>query len=203
MARRLGSSGRTWVTHEDLVSWGGMGLLEAARRFEPDRGVPFVHFARPRVRGAMVDGLRETNETPQRLWRARSSGAEEPGAAAVLNHHAERLAGARSTGWLAEAGADEDGGPVAVTREPDPETAASGRQLAQVVETALRTLPGQEADLIRLHVLADQPLAEVASSLGMSVPRANQLRARALRRLAPRLRGLSQPDAGLDLANAG
>lgn len=201
MARRLGPNARSWVSHEELVSWGGMGLLEAARRFEPDRGVPFAHFARPRVRGAMVDGLRESNETPQRLWRARSAAEGEPSSAAVLSHHAERLAGARSTGWLAEAGSGEDGDPVALAREPDPETAASGRQLAQVIAAALEALPLQEARLIRLHVLADEPLAEVAGSLGVSVPRASQLRARALRRLEPRLRGLSQPDA--DLPSAG
>ena len=77
---------------------------------------------------------------------------------------------------------------------------SSDRQLAGVVEAALETLPANEATLIRQHVLEDEPLAEVAGHLGLSVPRANQLRARAFRRLAPRLRGLSQPSVGMDMS---
>ena len=89
--------------------------------------------------------------------------------------------------------------PVALAREPNPESMASEHQLADVVETALEALPHNEAELIRQHVLEDQPIADVAKLLGLSIPRANQLRARAFRRLAPLLRGLSQPDVGLDL----
>lgn len=199
MGRRLGPHLRNSVSHEELVSWGSFGLLEAARRFDPERGIPFEHYARHRVRGAMFDGLRESHETPPRLWRARVSQADAPGATHVLEMHAERVEGARSEGWLSESGSDEWGDPVALAREPNPESMVSDRQLADVIEAALEALPHNEAELIRQHVLEDQPLADVANALGLSIPRANQLRARALRRLAPRLRGLSQPDVGLDL----
>ncbi len=191
-ARRMERRIAGWVSREELVSWGGMGLLEAAQRFRPDFGVPFTQYARYRVRGAMLDGLREVNGVPQGLWRARSR--EDEAASATLDAHAERVAGARTSGWLAETGSDEWGQPIAVDREPDPEAMASDRQLAGVVEEALDALPEAEATVIRRHVLADEPLAEVALELGVSNPRAHQIRARALRRLAPRLRGLAHPE---------
>ncbi len=187
-----------WVSRDELVSWGGMGLFEAARRFRPERGVPFVQYARHRVRGAMLDGMRETSGGSQSLWRARRQ--ESEASTAALTAHAERLAGARTSGWLAETGSDEWGEPIALTNEPDPEARASGRELEGAVEEAVRALPDAEATLIRRHVLADAPLAEVAVELGVSQPRAHQIRARALRRLAPRLRGLSTPEAGVNLA---
>src|SRR5262245_17644591 len=40
---------------DDLMSYGQGGLLEAARRFDPARGVPFRAFANFRIRGAMLD----------------------------------------------------------------------------------------------------------------------------------------------------
>ncbi len=57
-----------WVAHqqcdrrvpvEDLAAYGLLGLVEAAERFDPTRGVKFTTFAYPRVRGAILDGLAE------------------------------------------------------------------------------------------------------------------------------------------------
>jgi RNA polymerase sigma factor (sigma-70 family) len=43
---------------EDLVQAGTLGLMDAARRFDPSRDVEFPAFARPRIRGAALDYLR-------------------------------------------------------------------------------------------------------------------------------------------------
>src|SRR4029078_7285804 len=50
----------------ELEAWGREGLLDAARRFEPDRGVSFRTFAYYRVRGAMLDGLRKMGNWSRR-----------------------------------------------------------------------------------------------------------------------------------------
>ncbi|NJL18613.1 MAG: hypothetical protein HC938_17105, partial [Nitrospira sp.] len=42
----------------DYVQNASIGLLEAISRFEPERGIPFAAFALPRVRGAVLNGLR-------------------------------------------------------------------------------------------------------------------------------------------------
>src|SRR4029079_14716231 len=58
MARDIGGRplGRG-IDLDDLVGYGTVGLVEAATRFE-ERGVPFSAFARPRIYGAIVDGIR-------------------------------------------------------------------------------------------------------------------------------------------------
>lgn len=42
---------------DELVGIGYLGVVEAAERFDPSRGVPFEPYARIRVRGALLDGL--------------------------------------------------------------------------------------------------------------------------------------------------
>lgn len=52
---------RVWaypVDCDDFVQNAHIGLLEAMRRFDPARGIPFQAFATPRVRGAVFNGLR-------------------------------------------------------------------------------------------------------------------------------------------------
>lgn len=58
------------VDVDDLEQWGLIGLMEAARRFDPDRDVRFTTFAGRRIHGAMVDGIRSMDWAP-RLSRNR------------------------------------------------------------------------------------------------------------------------------------
>jgi RNA polymerase sigma factor (sigma-70 family) len=46
------------VPLDDLVAYGAHGLLQAAERFDSSKGVPFEAFARHRIRGAVIDGIR-------------------------------------------------------------------------------------------------------------------------------------------------
>ena len=43
---------------DELVQVGMLGLIEAARGYDPRRGIPFEHFALSRVRGSMLDEVR-------------------------------------------------------------------------------------------------------------------------------------------------
>ncbi|NNE65779.1 MAG: sigma-70 family RNA polymerase sigma factor [Pyrinomonadaceae bacterium] len=47
------------VDFEELVSYGMIGLMEAADRFDPTRGISFTTFSYYRIRGAVFDGLRQ------------------------------------------------------------------------------------------------------------------------------------------------
>src|SRR5690349_12995998 len=49
----------------ELSSAGTMGLVEAAHRYEADRGVPFRHFAGHRIRGAILDFVRKMDWAPR------------------------------------------------------------------------------------------------------------------------------------------
>jgi len=74
VARRIVSAP---ITLDDLRSFGREGLLQAARSFDAARGVPFRRWANMRIRGAMIDGVRQWGQLPRRVYhelRAMSAG---------------------------------------------------------------------------------------------------------------------------------
>src|SRR6266849_6276269 len=50
---------------DDLINYGLLGLINAIDRFDPSRGVRFEAFAKPRIRGAVIDQLRVLNWLPR------------------------------------------------------------------------------------------------------------------------------------------
>ena len=64
------------VDFEELVSYGMIGLMEAADRYDPRRGIAFTTFSYYRIRGAIFDGLREMGilmRSPQGKWVQREA----------------------------------------------------------------------------------------------------------------------------------
>ncbi|WP_230369308.1 sigma-70 family RNA polymerase sigma factor [Paludibacterium denitrificans] len=57
------------VELNDLIQVGVIGLIDAARQFDPSRGVQFETFASQRVRGAMLDELRREDWLPRQARR--------------------------------------------------------------------------------------------------------------------------------------
>jgi RNA polymerase sigma factor for flagellar operon FliA len=57
------------VEAEDLIQNGMMGLLDAINRFEDGMGAQFETYAVQRIRGAMLDGLREADWAPRSTRR--------------------------------------------------------------------------------------------------------------------------------------
>jgi len=53
------------VDRDELARAGALGLVEAARRFDPTRGVPFQSFAAQRIRGAILDAVRAADWAPR------------------------------------------------------------------------------------------------------------------------------------------
>ncbi|MCZ7535749.1 MAG: hypothetical protein M5T61_07340 [Acidimicrobiia bacterium] len=60
------------VSRNDLISAGMLGLAQAARSFDPSRGIAFDRFASTRIRGALLDELRGL-DWASRSVRARSA----------------------------------------------------------------------------------------------------------------------------------
>ena len=73
------------VEREELIRAGMLGLVEAAGRYEPDRGVSFPSFASQRIRGAMLDQMRAVDWAPRSLRaKAREVEATEQNLASRL-----------------------------------------------------------------------------------------------------------------------
>src|SRR5947209_3953238 len=61
IARKFQNRLPSSVDFDDLVGAGNLGLVEAARRFDPAKGASFGAFAKHRIRGAITDSLRQTD----------------------------------------------------------------------------------------------------------------------------------------------
>src|SRR5215213_5952 len=64
------------VDNDELVRAASLGLVEAAHRWDPSRGVPFEAFALRRMRGAVLDALRAADWAPRSV-RALSRRVDE------------------------------------------------------------------------------------------------------------------------------
>jgi len=53
------------VDRDELARAGALGLVEAARRYDAGRGVPFERFAAQRIRGAILDAVRAADWAPR------------------------------------------------------------------------------------------------------------------------------------------
>lgn len=210
VARQVARSVGAAVELDDLLGFGREGLLDAARRFDPERGVPFRSYANYRVRGAVLDGVRTMSRLPRRAHeringlRAAtrvSEGALEdtaapppPGSTAAdaeraLSEHLAGMATAMAVGLVAPASRDERGDLTTVSTDDSPEEATARAELLAVVRTAIDGLPPQEAELVRRHYLEGERFDHVAKDLGLSKSWASRLHTRAIGRLGKRLRG--------------
>mgnify|MGYP000946942332 FL=1 len=83
VAGRLAAGLPRTVDTGDLVSAGVFGLMNAIDRFDPSQGAKFETYAIPRIRGAILDGLRALDWVPRSV-RSRSRSVQD--AIAVLEH---------------------------------------------------------------------------------------------------------------------
>lgn len=194
---------------EDLVGYGQTGLLEAARRFDPSRGVPFRAYASIRIRGSIIDGVRALSPLPrsvferlrglqamQRISEATTEDAYAAGSDTItpeqaddlIGEHLSNMATAMAIGMMARPVRGEDGEAIGVSRYESPEEATCNAELRDIVMGAIAQLPDNEAQLVRRHYIDGESFEQVAEELGLSKSWASRLHARAISRLSKRLR---------------
>lgn len=194
VGRRLAA--RVGFAHlaDELWSVGALGLLEAARRFEPARGVRFETFAEHRIRGAMLDELRKMDHLPRRL-RADTERVEkgravlgrqlgrEPTSEELAKHlglQVDELAELEQlrqpllplVGALSVAAPDE-GADVKVDRG----------LLVQRLTRAIEQLSERLQTLLSLYYVEELTFKEIAGLLQVSEARVCQLHGEAVKRL--------------------
>jgi RNA polymerase sigma factor for flagellar operon FliA len=211
VAKQVARSMGAIVELDDLRSFGREGLLEAARKFDPERGVPFRAYANFRVRGAIIDGVRSLAQLPRRAYerlnglsaalKVSEGEADDvftaPGsttraqADVALGDHLAAMATAIAVGLIATTGVGESGEKVQVSAADNPEDAVGRAELLVAIKSAIDELPEEEAVLVRRHYLDGERFDHVAQSLGLSKSWASRLHTRAMQRLAKRFRNSS------------
>ena len=152
---------------EDLVAWGIVGLVQAARRYRGDRGTSFGAYAAQRVRGQILDALRERDpltRSARRAFRAAQRTGEDRG-------------GATNPPYV-EVSLDRIGDVAEVHRAPEHRD-----ERWPLVASALRHLTPLERRVLVLSYGRGLTLREIGSEVGLSESGVCRLRARALARV--------------------
>jgi RNA polymerase sigma factor for flagellar operon FliA len=197
VARRLAAAPATF---DDLRSFGREGLLQAARTFDASRGVPFRRWANMRIRGAMIDGVRQWGQLPRRVYRElramemaddvqEALGEENATIPATTAEAADKRLASYLAG-IATAiavGSMESHDGIADGRDPSPEELAAKAELVERVRAIVLRLPDAERTLIERHYFAEETLDQAAASLGLSKSWGSRLHARAIERIAREL----------------
>lgn len=211
LASRLARRVPSQVEVSELVSAGVLGLVDAARRFEPSLGVPFDAFARRRVHGAMLDSLRGLDWAPRSVRRMRR---DLDGAISKLRSGTQRepteqeiakelnldetgyqklldQVRALDVGAVRQASTRGAGALVlelAIDPDESPYERIERAELRRHLATAIAGLSERERRVLSLYYEHDLTLAEIGVVIGVGESRVSQIRTQATARLRTRLR---------------
>lgn len=204
IARRIARRCPAWMSRADLEGAALVGLTEAAARYEPARGEPFLGFAIRRIRGAVLDELRRGDLLPRRvrqlarrvdevigaLQAERGGTPDDAVVAAALGVSVDRYH--RELRPLAAVRVDPLADlerTISGSSDPSPASLAERNQLRAVVRRGLAQLDPRDAAVLWMLHGQGLPCAEVARCLRVSSSRVCQLNGRALDRLRSMIEG--------------
>lgn len=196
------------VDREELATAGALGLVEAARRYDPERGVPFDRFAAQRIRGAILDAVRAADWAPrsvrnlarrlesieQRLASnlGRMPSAEETAQALGVSHdELRRLQDKMFRSVVLALEYDVNDGEEDLTlvevltdeASLEPCEELENRELHSYLRDAVHLLPERHRIVVVGYFLEGRKSQDLASFLGVTESRISQLRSEALEML--------------------
>ena len=178
---------------DELIQVGMIGLLEAARAYNPTKGIEFESFALSRVRGAILDEVRQLSYLPRSAVafnksenQATNALASELGRAPTQSELADhmgddldlfqkRRGNAKRFETLSmEVMTDEVLG-IADERMRQPDAIVEHQQFMGAVADAIAELPERDQLLMSLYYVEELNLKEIGEILGVTESRISQL----------------------------
>jgi RNA polymerase sigma factor for flagellar operon FliA len=193
------------VEQSDLLSDGVIGLMDAIEKFQPERGLQFQTYAVPRIRGAIIDGLRASDWVPRsvrdkirEIERAQVTLENRFGRTATDEEIATEMgisvqelrkiygkASYTSLASLDELGGVEDLAPMSADVLEDDDTRAALLQ-------AVKDLAERDRIIVALYYFEGLTLSEIGQVLGVTESRVSQLHTRAALALRAKLTAAAQ-----------
>lgn len=202
------------VEFDDLVGFGQFGLLDAINKFDPDKNVKFKTYAVTRIRGAILDELRQLDWVPRsvrqksreiedtivrvesKLGRTASDEeiAEEMGiSVSELQQTVLKVSGTSvlSLNDVWYSGDDSDrvsiGDSIESPSSLNPDVIVEREEVRRVIIEAINELPEKEKMVLVLYYHEDLTFKEIGQVLDVSESRISQLHAKANLRLRAKL----------------
>lgn len=202
------------LDREDLMSAAIVGLITAAERFDPNRGVQFKTFVEQRIRGTIMDELRsqdwltrslrdkykklerEFSILEQKLGRNPSSEEVAQAMEMDLESYFRLLEEVHflSVVSLDDAWEDEDGSPFGLLDVIEdkaiqsPQNQLMDRQMVEILAESIDSLPEKERIVVTLYYYEEMNLKEIGAVLSLTESRICQLHSQAIVRLRSRLK---------------
>jgi len=216
LVNRIASQLPPHLDREDLMSAAIIGLITAAERFDPARGVQFKTFVEQRIRGTIMDELRaqdwltrSVRDKYKRLEREFAVLEQKLG----RNPTSEEVAEAMEMGLeeyfrlleevhflsvvsLDDSWEDEDGSPFGLLdvledkRAENPQQQMLNREMVSQMADAIEALPERERIVITLYYFEDLNLKEIGGVLGLTESRICQIHSQAVLRLRSKIRNM-------------
>lgn len=204
------------VQVDDLIQSGMIGLIEAARKYDPSKGASFETYAGIRIRGAMLDEIRKGDWAPRSVHRnsrriaeairfvegqtGRDAQDHEVAKALEMTldeyyHHLQDGAGSRLFSFedlLTQQGEREN---EFMGAETSPLETLHGDKFRQQLASAIAKLPEREQLVLALYYDEELNLKEIGAVLDVSESRVSQIHSQAAYRLRARLSEWSEVQA--------
>jgi len=202
------------VEVDDLIQAGLIGLNDALSRYEANQGAQFETFASQRIRGAMLDELREGDwmsrssrksqkEIEQALRRVEQKLGRSPLESEIaaeldmsLEEYQSLLGKVRGTQliYLEDMQGSDEGDEGFLDRHvadegADPMAVLRDQRLRASLVDAIKALPEREQHIMGMYYEHDMNLKEIAAVLGVTESRVCQLHSQAIARLRTKMRG--------------
>ena len=214
---RIASSLPPHLDRDDLRSAAVIGLISAAERFDPSRGVQFKTFAEQRIRGTIMDELRaqdwltrslrdkfkrlekEFSQLEQRLGRNPSSEEVAVAMGLELKDYFRLLEEIHLLSFVSldDAWHDEDGAPFGLLDVLEdkgiesPQSQLIARQTVERLAEAIDALPEKERIVITLYYYEELNLKEIGAVLDLTESRISQLHSQAIVRLRGKMKRMA------------
>jgi RNA polymerase sigma factor FliA len=195
------------VDLDDLIHAGILGLFDAASKFNPKKQVVFSSYAKHRIKGAILDGLRKLDWASRDMRRrhkqveaaTRDLAAEfqrnptEAEVAQKLGMDAERwrtmMIDLRNVGLISASTRGSEGDDLPAPDFPaKPETwpdfICVQEELRSTLGEAIKTLPERYQKVVSLYYTKELTMKEIGGMLGINESRVSQIHKGALEKMA-------------------
>jgi RNA polymerase sigma factor for flagellar operon FliA len=218
IAQRISTKLPSHVELNDLVSAGILGLLDAIEKFDPQRGVKFKTYAELRIKGAILDSLRNLDWAPrslrkkskdlekiyreleQRLGRPATDKEVCEAMEITLEEFyglVDQIKGLNLGSFQELAGQDDDKNSEPLVKyvpdapQMDPFFVFHKTEIQGILSSAIDTLPKKERLVVSLYYFDEMTMKQIGKVLGVNESRVSQLHTKAMLRLRTKLRRVS------------
>jgi RNA polymerase sigma factor FliA len=198
------------VDLDDLVHAGVLGLFDAANKYSADKQVVFSSYAKHRIKGAILDSLRQldwasrdmrrrhkeveaaTHDLSVTLQRAPTEAEVAEKVGVDVERFRTMMIDLRNCGPISassRSNENEDLPPPDFPAKPDtqPDSMCAHEELRSVLGEAMKTLPERYHKVVILYYTNEMTMKEIGGVLGINESRVSQIHKSALEKMAAAL----------------